>query len=142
MAMHRIAGWILMIAMSPALAGCEESARIAVSGNIWWQGKPLTKGSIIFVPTDGHDGPKVGSETVEGRYAISQQRGPTEGTYRVEVRADEGDYPHSPTDRRSTPMKSRSTAVKIPAEYNEKSKLRIVVSGTKEGEFDFDLPLK
>ena len=46
-----------------------------------WQGRPLDKGSVLFVPAEDHVGPKLGAEIVDGRYQIAEsaaerRRGP------------------------------------------------------------------
>ncbi len=76
---------------------------------------------------------------MNGDYQIEIERGATPGTYRVEVRADTGEYPHTPTDPRP---KAKTPAQKfvIPPEYNSRSKLTATVSADHT-KFDFDLPL-
>lgn len=130
---------LFAIVVSCGLAGCgKETNRLPLAGSVSWQGRPLGKGSILFVPTQNHRGPKVGAPIVEGKYQIEKARGATPGTYRVEVRADSGEYPHAPTDR--TWPKPPAPQMVIPAEYNRQSKLSVVVS-PDQTRFDFDLPL-
>jgi hypothetical protein len=75
---------------------------------------------------------------VNGEYQIGRDRGATPGAYRVEVRADAGEYPHAPTD--GSRPKAPAPEVVIPAEYNLQSKLTAVVS-RDQTRFDFNLPL-
>lgn len=130
----------LAICLLITAGGCRaKSDRLSVSGRVTWQAKPLEKGSILFVPGAGHRGPKVGAVIENGSYQIDKERGPTAGPYRVEVRADTGEHPHSPTDK--PPNRKRgSTLQMIPLEYNEKSQLTADVSQERT-RFDFDLPV-
>lgn len=129
------------ILMLLVCVGCgQETNRLAVSGSVSWHGRALERGSIVFVPHAGHRGPKVGAEIVNGRYEIPAEQGPTAGDYRVEVRADTGEYPHAPTDKRRTAKPTKPNLV-IPAEYNDRSQLTAVVTRQRRG-FDFALPLK
>jgi hypothetical protein len=130
---------LVMIA-SLGLAGCGETTeRIPFAGTVTWQGRPLAKGSILFVPSGEHRGPKIGAPIVNGDYQIDEDRGATPGTYRVEVRADSGEYPHSPTDARPKTITPAPKSA-IPPEYNRRSKLTALVS-KDQTRFDFDLPL-
>jgi hypothetical protein len=129
----------LVVAVLLSLAGCgDTSNRLPLAGTVTWQGRPLVKGSILFVPTADHKGPKVGAPIVNGDYEINKDRGATPGTYRVEVRADAGEYPHAPTDLPRP--KAPPPQLVIPAEYNRQSKLTAVVS-RDQTRFDFNLPL-
>jgi hypothetical protein len=131
-------GWFV-VAVALSLAGCgDKSNRLPMAGTVTWQGRPLAKGSIVFVPTAEHRGPKVGAPIVNGEYEIERDRGATPGTYRVEVRADAGEYPHSPSDKPRP--KVPAPQMIIPPEYNRQSKLTVIVSREK-ARFDFKLPL-
>ncbi len=131
-------GWFV-VAVALSLVGCgDKSNRLPLAGTVKWQGRPLAKGSILFVPMADHRGPKVGAPIVNGEYQIERDRGAAPGTYRVEVRADTGEYPHAPTDRPRP--KAPAPQVVIPAEYNRQSKLTAAVS-RDQTRFDFNLPL-
>jgi hypothetical protein len=130
---------MLAAAVALVLLGCnQETDRLPLSGTVNWQGLPLAKGSILFVPTKDHRGPKIGAAIVNGEYQIDKVRGATSGAYRVEVRVDTGEYPHSPTDRQ--PPTKTPAPQQIPAEYNTRSRLTAVVSADQT-RFDFELPL-
>jgi hypothetical protein len=131
---------VVAFALVSSVIGCgKASERLPLQGKITWQGQPLTKGSILFMPARGHRGPKIGAQVVEGDYQIDADRGATAGAYRVEVRSDSGERPHSPTDERPTRTATKSSA-SIPPEYNSNSRLSADVSAERT-RFDFDLPL-
>ena len=134
----RLAGAIVLVALS---LGCgKASERIPVAGQVMWQKRPLSRGSIVFVPTDGHRGPKVGGEVVAGRYLVERERGPSPGAYRVEVRSDTGERPHSPTD--NARERPKSAVQLIPKEYNDNTKLKVTIKADDNGDLSFDLPLQ
>jgi hypothetical protein len=132
---------LVVIAVVLATGGCgRDTERLPLAGRVSWQGRPLEKGSIVFVPTDGHRGPKIGAKIVDGGYQIESQRGGTPGAYRVEVRSDTGDYPHSPTDARpSAAAVAPKQQLIIPPEYNTQSRLTAAVSA-EQTTFNFELP--
>jgi hypothetical protein len=132
---------LVMLAMVLGSGGCgRDSERLPLTGTVSWQGRPLEKGSIVFVPTDGHRGPKIGAKIVDGGYQIEAQRGATPGAYRVEVRSDTGEYPHSPTDARpQTRAASPNLQLIIPPTYNTQSRLTVAVSA-EQTTFNFELP--
>jgi hypothetical protein len=134
-------GCTVMVGILAAIVGCGEAdGRLPLSGVVTWQGRPLQRGSIVFVPASGHRGPKVGAEIVAGQYQIAKERGPTAGTYRVEVRSDSGERPHSPTDSRprTAPV---AQPVSISSEFNSQSRLTVAISADRT-ELDFALPTK
>jgi hypothetical protein len=135
---RRLVGPLMLFGLT---IGCgEESDRVPVAGKVTWHQQPLDRGSIVFVPTEGHRGPKVGGEVLSGRYAVARERGPSPGTYRVEVRADTGERPHSPTDKPAA-RGGKSANQAIPKEYNDNTKLKVTIKAGEESDVSFDLPI-
>jgi hypothetical protein len=135
---RRLVGPLMLFGLT---IGCgDESNRVPVAGQVTWQQQPLDRGSIVFVPTEGHRGPKVGGEVVAGRYTVERQRGPSPGTYRVEVRSDTGERPHSPTDKPAA-RSGKSANQAIPKEYNDNTKLKVTLKADDTRDVNFDLPI-
>jgi hypothetical protein len=67
------------------LVGCGPSGptRIPVTGQISFDGQPLSKGTITFIPTG--EGTAASGEIIDGKFAIAQEVGPSPGRSRVEV---------------------------------------------------------
>ncbi len=63
----------------PAAAGCSSSA--AVSGSVTYEGQPVARGAITFLPEDGR-GPSCGGPIVDGRYRVE---GATPGKKIVQI---------------------------------------------------------
>jgi hypothetical protein len=139
--LKRIGVTLAVAATALGTCGCgRDGGLLPLAGTVSWQGRPLDKGSIVFVPTAGHRGPKLGAKIVGGDYKIDAERGATPGVYRVEVRSDSGEYPHSPTDARPGPrVTASSRQLLIPPEYNSQSRLTVAVSADQTT-FDFKLP--
>lgn len=71
-----------------AVAGCGETdtgGRVAVSGNITYEGQPLPEGRIVFTPVKTNAGYAAGGAIEEGRFSIRAEHGPAEGDYQVTV---------------------------------------------------------
>jgi hypothetical protein len=120
-----------------ALVGCGggEVPRAAVSGNVTLDGKPLEEGVILFTPLA--EGPSAGGEIHQGKDQLPEERGPSPGKYRVEIRAYRG------TGKMVTDEVSGTTSeVKVsivPPRYNNKSTLEADVKPEGPNEFDFTL---
>lgn len=73
-----------------AVAGCGSST--GASGNVTYDGRPVERGAISFLPADGR-GPTAGGEIRDGRYRVDDL-GP--GTKIVQIEAfDDIPYPRS-----------------------------------------------
>lgn len=81
---------LLTLFLSTGLgAGCRknDAGRAAIGGEVRLDGKPLEKGSILFVPIDGTKGAATGGPIENGRYQLPRQAGAAVGWNRVEIRA-------------------------------------------------------
>ncbi len=59
-----------------------------MQGTVNAGGKPLPKGSVVFVPADGAAGHKSAGEVVAGKFLIEADFGPIPGRYKIEVYAE------------------------------------------------------
>lgn len=115
-------------------SGCSKPP--VISGTVRWNGEPLVRGAILFVPVEGTPGSDGGSSIKEGDYTI--ERGLTVGKYRVEI------FSTKKTGRkvRNPALPSDLTDEEIdliPQEYNVNSRLTKEV-GPGLNTIDFDLP--
>jgi hypothetical protein len=88
---QRSVGWLLGIIL-PAVLGCGAAT---VTGNVTYDGKPVTRGRITFVAPE--DDGAVGTEIVEGKYTL---KGLSPGKKQVDVliQATEGQPPLLPPE--------------------------------------------
>ena len=136
---------VFLAAVLGFCAGCDSDGplRAAVRGTVSVDGKPLKKGSIVFVPVEGTKGPKAAGQIIDGSYELPEELGPVVGRVRVEIRAEQNlgfalDDPSQFTRYGG----HRLPANPIPARYNERSQL---VKRTVAGEvnrFDFAIETK
>jgi hypothetical protein len=84
------AAWCL--AVCATICGCQNrsSNRANVSGKVSLDGKPVTRGSILFVPSETVGGTAAGGAIVDGEYILHDACAPYIGKNRVEIRALRG----------------------------------------------------
>ncbi|MBW3543857.1 MAG: hypothetical protein KY476_26715 [Planctomycetes bacterium] len=131
---------LILLALGGGCGGGSEIERVSVNGKVTVDGRPLPKGSIVFVPVEGTQGPKAAGEVVDGVYELPESEGPVVGKLRLEIRSaqDPGfalDEPaqfqeHAPPQLPPNP---------IPPEYNERSTLVRETRSGEVNEFDFNL---
>lgn len=130
------------------ITGCTGAAgdslpRQAVSGTVTFEGKPLEKGTIQFMPTKQEGGvATVGAgEIVEGKYTIPRDLGPVPGGYRVIISAPSPNAAAAPSD--GIPGQAPPPAPDlIPPQYNANSTLNAEIKEGGPNVFDFPLKKK
>jgi hypothetical protein len=121
-------------------AGCGQAnplGRKALSGAVTLDGAPLDQGNIEFHPMF-EGGVQSGGRIVSGRYSIPAHEGVTPGTYRVSI-ADFVPTPPLPPGHMPGDDLPPAPKLKVPADWNSKSKHTIDVK--KEGPFRFDFQI-
>ena len=58
-------------------------ARVVVSGEVTYEGKPLELGEIRFIPVEGNEAPISGGQIRDGRYTV--EKGVPTGEHRVRI---------------------------------------------------------
>jgi hypothetical protein len=115
--------------------GCGSNGeKIAVSGQVTFDGKPIASGEIVFEPIDSGGRPAVGT-IVDGSYHLPEAFGAQPGKYRVRITADRptgarGNNPYAPD--------AVPTEQYIPPKYNAATTLEAVIASDR-AEHDFDL---
>lgn len=134
-------------ALTMALLGCggvdEGPPRVAVRGEVTFRGRPVEKGSILFIPVDQTRGPRTGAVIEAGRYRLSRDRGPALGKLRVEIRADRKlDYDITEPTESVKHIGEPLPRGEIPPRYNDRSTLFVETRAQGDNTFDFHLPTK
>jgi hypothetical protein len=110
--------------------GCSsEPKSYRVTGNVTFEGQPVTQGDIHFIATDGRWGAEAG-KIKDGRYELMAKA----GTKRVEITASRA-RPGGAGGAGGEPVPEEYS----PDEYNVKSKLTAEVAENGKNEFDFRL---
>ncbi|UUO07420.1 hypothetical protein M4951_03705 [Blastopirellula sp. J2-11] len=92
---YGLAGFLLITVM---IAGCGRSdglQRTVVSGTVSYNGEPISRGAIWFVPTAsvGNQAPTGFAVIQEGRYATAANKGPVSGLYTLKITGFDGAEP-------------------------------------------------
>jgi len=123
-----------MLTIVLLLAGCSSNGRVAVSGTVSLDGKPLESGTISFRPASGKSGSSSGGQIRQGRFQLAAQQGLVPGKYLVTVRAFQSTG-RTIKDGQSGQIVPEQAEVK----YSEAGKLEVTVSTGEENHFDFRL---
>jgi hypothetical protein len=111
-------------------AGCNSGPRLVrLFGEVSYQGKPIEKGTIEFVPAEGTPGPSTGGAIKGGHYDVAVARGPREGgVYQVRITAlkKTGQTVPNLRDASGRPVELEDNF--IPAKYNLNSTLKVTVT--------------
>jgi hypothetical protein len=122
--------------------GCNSGPRLSrLYGEVSYQGKPIEKGTIEFVPIDGTQGPSTGGPIVNGRYEVLAAHGAREGgVYQVQITAlkKTGKTIANIMDANGPPMELEDNF--IPPKYNRESTLKVTVTPEAAGKaINFEL---
>ena len=124
------------------LSGCGSGGSPSgVTGNITYEGKSITTGSLRFEPVGKSDGPGGRATITDGKYAIPLDQGMQAGKYRVAIYAvrETGKSITNPEVMPGDPTGPRSETVQyIPERYNTNTQLE---ADLKAGENTQDFAL-
>lgn len=124
------------------LAGCGSAGppRVEVEGQVQVDGQPMFRGRISFVPVEGSVGPEAAGEIANGKYHLARIEGPIVGHLRVEIyAADEVDYALDDPKAARRAGGELLPPNAIPARYNRASELKVLTSGSRKNQFNFEL---
>lgn len=125
-----------------AMIGCGGGAsRQSIEGAVTFDGKPVRKGQIKFIPTPAGVGPTAGAVITAGRYAVSAERGLMPGKYRVEITALRPATEKAKAINPVTGAMETTSAMEayIPSRYNVDSELTAEVTAGGANKADFAL---
>lgn len=130
---------IFAATLPAALSGCTKTTldKVAVSGEVSYNGQPLKNGQIRFVPIDGTRGPVSGGVIQDGHYVAEGKGGVPLGHHRVEIRS------YRPVGDRGAGLGGEEGGASVqflPAKYNGQSMLTATVTSDSAGSpINFDL---
>lgn len=115
-------------------AGCGgRSDRVVVSGTITYDGAPIEKGQIRFVPTNG----AIVIDPIDlGHYSTADAGGVPLGSHRIEITGYDGEeYANAPTGPGAPPVRQL-----LPEKYNRQSELTVTIdSSSGDAPLNFEL---
>jgi hypothetical protein len=116
-------GWFIALA-----AGCTESEFVTVTGDVTFNGMPVTDGEVIFTPQVDALPPGAG-RLMDGKFEFLCRP----GTMRVDIQA------MRKTGKRHPVHGYEITELYIPPKYNTESELTAEVTRDGENHFTFNL---
>jgi len=119
------------------VAGCPRSAPVSIKGQVTLDGQPVGPGSISFLPEPGTDSRKASVAIEEGRYGVPADRGPSPGSFKVEINWARKTGRKVPSADPGIMMDETREAV--PSKYNSQTTLTVEI---KSGENVRDFHLK
>ena len=133
------AKWVLL-ALVAMTVGCGESTggKLAVTGKVTFQGKPLPQGTIEFSAEDASS--MSGSVITNGEYSITAVQGLLPGKYVVRLHAADEKSTASATEAPGTESLQPAAKELIPADFNVNSKLIYEVRAGQKNEYNVDIP--
>lgn len=143
--LHNIYSAMLCVTLL-GLAGCggaqaDPLQRVAVTGKVTLDTKPIDEGAISFVPVDGGTAATAsGGVITAGEYQIPQESGLAAGNYRVVITSPEPGPKRSGDDLMNNPGPPRKE--RVAAKYNLKSELQAAIKAGAPNKFDFAVTSK
>jgi hypothetical protein len=131
---------VIFATLMASVVGCGQGGtggRLAISGNVTFQGKPLGTGTIEFSSTGGFSGAMI----TNGKYEIPAEKGLPPGTYLVKISSAAEDPSAPVPEMPGMPEDGAGGEAQelIPAEYNKESKQEVTVTSDGPNEFNFDI---
>jgi hypothetical protein len=77
------AGALVFVLLFACGCGDPGGGRVAFTGRVTRGGVPLERGSVAYLPKEGHAGPAASAEIVQGAYQFTTSDGPLPGPHRV-----------------------------------------------------------
>jgi hypothetical protein len=134
--------WILAaVALLPAVfVGCNgRPSPVGVAGTVLLDGKPLSKGSILFEPVSESKGQSRSATITDGKFQLPEIEGVPPGMeFKVIIKAFKKTGRKYPNADMS--LSYDEEVQYLPEQYNSKSTLRVTISDDEEkNKFDFEL---
>ena len=129
----------IWLAAALSVVGCgarDGIERVVVSGSVTFDGQPVEKGQIRFIPVENTSGPITVEPVADGYYTTDDVGGVPVGVHRVEIRGfDPEVYANAPKGPGSPAIPQL-----LPKKYNHESALKATLDSSKSEEtLNFDL---
>lgn len=123
------------------VAGCgksDSSGRLAISGSVTFQGKPLDQGNIQFTSADPSGKQAIsGGMIKDGKFSVPADKGLPPGKYRVRITSTDAGSAAAPAMPGDPAPVAKE---RIPPEYSgPDSKQEVTVTAGGKNDFQFDV---
>lgn len=129
-----------LLVLALGCGGNSGPQRAAVSGTITFDGQPLSRGTITFVPAV--EGTAASGEIENGQFSIPADKGPSPGKCRVEVVSFQETGKKVPGISDDASGMTAETKQVIPEQFNTKSTLEENVDENGDNVFELSLTSK
>ena len=113
------------------LGGCggdRGPQRVVVSGTVTYRGKPISDGTIRFMPLPTCPAPMSGAKIVDGKYTVDMHGGVPVGTHKVQIEAIRSIRNASMSNLPGPhPLQEGGLEQYIPKKYNVNTQLEITL---------------
>ena len=116
-----------------ALVGCSRDGRLAASGTVTLDGKPLESGAITFKPAPGSEGHSAGGSLENGQFQLAAEHGLKPGKYFVTIQS------FKLTGRMVVVLLIGKVPERVLVKYKEANKLEATLAAGATNHFDFRL---
>lgn len=131
----------LLLCGAVVFPGCSgDTSRLAVEGEVTFDGNPLPAGKISFTPMPGTSSPTAGATITDGSFKVAAAKGLRPGTFRVEIKALRPTGKTTRDDLSGQPIEQREQY--IPARYNAESELAAEIKAGESTQLKFALSEK
>lgn len=131
----RCAGLFGLTVILSTLLGCSDKSpqRIAVSGTVTLDAKPISNSTIIFTPI----GPGLAAAAVieNGRFAMTEENGPTIGEFQIRINPMEAEIEAA----NPVELSRANRRPLIPKVYQREGKLRAAITAEPNQTLEFKL---
>ena len=83
----RIVTTLLIVLAMAGCGGTDGPRRVAVTGTVIRDGKPVDVGSVAILPDEGHSGPAATGAVEDGEFEFDSSTGPMPGPHVVVIRS-------------------------------------------------------
>jgi len=119
--------WLGVLLIGGICLGCDSGPKaMPIEGEVTFDGQPISKGTIQFIPAEGTLGRSTGGSITNGRYGISKKDGLlADGTYAVRIRGlrKTGKRIPHPENPKGKPIEVQESY--IPLAYNSQTILKV-----------------
>ncbi len=123
---------LLLTVLTLLFSGCGGDGMTTVSGTLCWQGVPIQKGRIQFIPIDGKSA-QTEAVVTDGKYSVKVPP----GEKRIQIYAFEEGPERNVMDRGKVAGTIRDLKQILPPEMNEKSQIQVTIRGGKQ-RYDYE----
>lgn len=122
----------LIVSLFVLALGCSsEPKRVAVSGTVTLDGKPVSNCIVVLQSDSSEFGAGATAIAQEGKFSLSEETGPIPGKYFVLVHEDQPDLEEYEERRQSNPKNALNKQF-VPDRYRSRSDLEVTVSASGE----------